>query len=148
MKRILAILVIVLAVLPWGRIVDAGMAQPRQGDVSLYERYAGRDGLTVAQIEGFRLNDSVKVDVVILQADDAQHWQSLCGEFDIRNSSGVATWTGEADNPENRVLWKGQPCCKVIASPARQTICFYRLENTIQYQSLMDYQLDLMMAEQ
>jgi len=42
----------------------------------LYDRYASRQDLTVARVDGFRLNDSTKVDVVMLVADDATSWQA------------------------------------------------------------------------
>jgi hypothetical protein len=38
------------------------------GQSSLYHRFATRSNLTVAQVVGFRLNDTVSVDVLILWA--------------------------------------------------------------------------------
>ncbi len=51
---------------------------------SLYRCYAEREDLKVAQLNGFKLNDTVRVDVIMLQADDEQAWQQLAAEFDVR----------------------------------------------------------------
>lgn len=112
------------------------------GQGRLYERYASRKDLTVAQVEGFRLNDTVKVDVLILVADDAAAWDRLREEFGIRTTEGVTSWLGVADTPSRRTRWTGRPCCKVIASHARRTLCIYRLRNHTEYDALLDYQLE------
>ena len=112
------------------------------GQGSLYGRYAPREDLTVAQVEGFRLNDTVKVDVLILVADDAAAWDRLREEFGIRTTEGVTSWLGEADNPSRRTRWIGQLCCKVIASHSRRTLCIYRLRSHTEYDALLDYQLE------
>lgn len=111
-----------------------------QGD--LYGRYAQRADLTVAQVEGFRLNDTVKVDVLILVADDAAAWERLCKEFDIRTTQGITSWIGEAENPAQRTRWTGVPCHKVIASHARRTLCIYRLRSRTDYDALLEYQIN------
>lgn len=112
----------------------------------LYRQFASREGMLVAQLEGMQLNDSVKVDVVILEADDEAHWQELCREFDIRNQSGVVSWVAEPAAPQKSIRYEGGACCKVIASPARRTICFYQLPDSIHYESLMDYRMALLEA--
>ena len=109
---------------------------------SLYERYASRQNLTVAQVSGFRLSDSVRVDVVLLVADDDDAWQQLMKEYNIRPAEGTTSWLGEADNPARRTSWTGRPVCKVIVSHARRTIAFYRLDTSVQYETLLDYQLN------
>lgn len=144
MKRFLLILILLFSMTS-AVLADANSGiGPRRDRNALYKRYAARTELTVAKVEGFKLNDTVKVDVLILVADDDAGWQKLCKEFDIRNSSGVATWTGSSDRPEVRVRWQGQACCKVIASPARKTISIYFIDGSDEYESLMDYQMNLM----
>ena len=51
--------------------------QTAQVEDALYQRYASRQELNVAQVQGFRLNDSVKIDVVLMVADDEASWQQL-----------------------------------------------------------------------
>ena len=62
MKRLLFILLLPLAFLSCSREVE---------EVPLYRQYAARQDLTVAQVKGFQLCDTVKTDVVILVADDS-----------------------------------------------------------------------------
>ena len=61
-------------------------------EAPLYQKYAERQDLTVAQVSGFYLNDTVKVDVVILVADDTATWNRLKEEFDIRADAGITSW--------------------------------------------------------
>jgi hypothetical protein len=50
----------------------------------LYRRYAGNPHLTVAYIEDFRVNDTVAVDVTTLSALDAEGWETLRKDFNIK----------------------------------------------------------------
>jgi len=114
------------------------------GQSELYRRYASRADVTVAQVSGFQLNDSVRVDVVMLTADSKSAWTQLAMEFDIRSDEGVSSWLGSIDRPAKRTRWSGRPLLRVIASPKRRTIAFYRLENETQYDALLEYQTNNM----
>ena len=144
MKYRRTIAIALLAMLYAAMPIRACAMLPQKGLTALYHRYAERTELTVAQVKGFRLNDSVRMDVVILVADDSTAWEGLCKEFDIRNQRGLATWTGVIDHPERRIRYNGGPCCRVIASPARRTICLCLLKDENDYDSLLDYQMNLM----
>ena len=111
-------------------------------ETPLYQKYAVRSDLTVAQVTGFHLNDTVKTDVVILVADDSVAWQGLKEELDIRTSEGVTTWMGNTDHPEQRVKRSERPAWRAMAVHADKTIAFYRIENDIQYEALLDYQMN------
>jgi hypothetical protein len=108
----------------------------------LYHHYAARPNLTVAQVTGFQLNDTVKTDVVILVADDTAAWNSLKQEFDIRTSEGVTSWMGDIDHPAQRVKRNVRPAWRAMAVHSDRTIAFYRVDNSLQYQALLDYQMD------
>lgn len=136
MKRTLPIIL-----LPLMMLVAACSPEPGT-DSQLYDRYRQRADLTVAQVEGFRLNDSVKVDVLILVADDAAAWDSLRQEFNIRTTEGVTSWLGTAGDPVHRIQWTDGPCCKAIASHASRTLCLYSLRDRTDYDSLLEYQID------
>lgn len=111
-------------------------------EMPLYQQYAERQDLTVAQISGFQLNDSVKVDVVILVADDTAAWSGVKQEFDIRTSEGVTSWMGNIDQPQQRVKRSERPAWRAMAVHDSLTIAFYRIENEVQYEALLDYQLE------
>lgn len=111
-------------------------------DSQLYDRYRQRTDFTAAWVEGFRLNDTVKVDVLILVADDAEAWTRLKQELDIRTTEGVTSWLGEAGNPAKRTPWTGAPCLKVLVSHAQMTVCLYHLTGKADYDALLEYQMD------
>ena len=110
--------------------------------VPLYHQYEARKDLTVAQVTGFQLCDTVKTAVVILVADDSAAWQSLKTEFDIRTSEGVTSWMGDIDHPAQRVKRNVRPAWRAMAVHSDRTIAFYRIDNSLQYQALLDYQMD------
>lgn len=115
-----------------------------ESELPLYQQYASRQDLTVAQVKGFQLNDTVKTDVVILVADDSAAWSGLKQEFDIRTSEGVTSWMGDIDEPARRVKRVVRPAWRAMAVHEEKTIAFYRIEDDTQYEALMDYQLEKM----
>ncbi len=108
----------------------------------LYQQYAAHKNLTVAQVFGFHLCDTVKTDVVILVADDSAAWQGLKEEFDIRTSEGVTSWMGDIDHPEQRVKRDIRPAWRAMAVHEEMTIAFYHIEDDIHYEALLDYQMN------
>ena len=131
MKRLFIILILLLPIV--------AMAQS-----SLYKNYASRKNLTVAQVSGFKLNESERVDVVIVVADDDAAWRQLAQELNVRGEEGAVSWLGDVKEPARRVKWKKTPVLRVVASPARRTIAFYRINTEAQYDALLDYQLNNM----
>ncbi len=136
MKRLL--LLIVLPVLLTGCRNGEGSSP----ESALYKRYASRADMTVAQVCDFRICDTVGVDVVLLQADDGEAWRRMVKEFGILDTAGVSSWLGDMENPAVRVKWEGRPVLRVTASHDRRTIGFYRLDTEIQYDAMLDYQLN------
>ncbi len=108
----------------------------------LYERYASRQELDVAQVSGFRLADSIRVDVVLIVAKNESAWQQLMKEFNVQSTEGATSWLGNVDNPGKRTWWTGKAVCKVTGSHERRTWAFYRLDTQAQYEALLDYQLN------
>lgn len=111
-------------------------------ETTLYQRYASWSDLTVARVKGFRLNDTVKVDVVILVADDSAAWAELKAEFDIRTAEGVTSWMGAIDEPARRVGRAVRPTWRAMAVHADRTVAFYRVDTEEQRQALLDYQMN------
>ena len=131
MKRLIIILMMLLPIV--------AMAQS-----DLYKRYASRQELTVAQVKGFKLSDKVRVDVVLVVADNDASWEQLKKELDIRGEEGSVSWLGELAQPAKRTKWSGKPLLRVVASHGRRTVGFYRLDTEAQYDALLDYQLNNM----
>lgn len=113
----------------------------------LYNKYSPRQDLKVAEITGFKLNDSVRVDVVMLQAESDEDWRRLTKEFGIKLTEGVESWLGEVDDPVRRTKWDNKPVLRVVASHKRHTIGFYLIENETQYDALINYQLNSMTSQ-
>ena len=112
-----------------------------ESETSLYQQYAVRPDLTVAQVSGFHLNDTVKIDVVILVADDCAAWLGLKEEFDIRTSEGVTSWLGDIDEPASRVKRNQMPLWRAMAVHDERIVAFYRVESPVQFDALREYQL-------
>ncbi len=108
----------------------------------LYQQYAARKNLTVAQVFGFQLCDTVKTDVVILVADDSTAWQGMKEEFDICTSEGITSWMGDIDDPAKRVKRSERPAWRAMAVHEDKTLAFYRIDSEEQYEALLDYQLE------
>lgn len=137
MKRIVFIILLPLLVL-------AGCSrEAKESAVSgLYRHYAERQDLKVAQVSGFKLSDTVRVDVVLMEADDEPAWQQLKQEFNIQGEEGAVSWLGETGDPAVRTQWTGAPVMRVIASLDNRTVGFYRIDNEAQYDAIVDYQLE------
>ena len=131
MKRFLFILLLLLP-----------LAAMSQGE--LYKRYASRTDLTVAQVSGFKLNENVRVDVVLVVADNDAAWKQLKKELGVKNDNGVESRLGVMAQPSQRTRWTGQTVLRVVVSHSRRNVGFYRLDNEKQYDALLDYQLEKM----
>lgn len=58
------------------------------GQVSeVYTKYAGTDGINVAFFKDYRINDSVFVDVTLLEATDSVSWTTLKKDFEVPDPS-------------------------------------------------------------
>ena len=110
-------------------------------ELPLYQRYADSKDLTVAQVKGFQIGDTLKTDVVLLVADDSAAWAELKAEFDIRTSEGVTSWMGDIDEPARRVKRTVRPAWRAMAVHADRTVAFYRIDTETQRQALLDYQM-------
>ena len=114
---------------------------------ALYKQYAPRPELSVAQVCGFSLCDTVRVDVVLLRAESDEAWQQLVEEFNLEGQEGTESWLGDTEQPAQRVKWTGAPVLRAIASHSRRTLAFYCLDNETQYDALIDYQIKEMKGE-
>lgn len=135
MKRLLHILLLLTMLAACSREVETA---------PLYRQYASRPDLTVAQVAGFQLGDTVRVDVVILVADDSAAWQGLKTEFDIRPSEGVTSWLGDIDNPARRVKRSEVPLWRAMAVHEERTLAFYRVATQAEFDALREYQMEMM----
>lgn len=136
MKRLFILL------LPLALLFSCSGKPEGEGVDALYQSYASRQELKVAKVSGLKLCDTVRIDVVLLQAEDEAAWRQMAVEFGLQDTTGTTSWLGDTADPTQRVAWDGQPVVRVIASHERQSIGLYRIENESQYDALIDYQLN------
>lgn len=76
----------------------------RNGDVSeLYLRYADTEGIDATFIRGFQVNDTLALDVTLLEATDSMGWETLISDFQVTREF----LTGENDHIITRKAKKG-----------------------------------------
>ena len=63
--------------------VAAAVLVPRMGVSDLYRRYEGNPHLDVTYLRNFPVNDTLAVDVTMLQARDDEGWDTLRADFRI-----------------------------------------------------------------
>ena len=56
---------------------------PTHAVSGVYTKYAGTDGLNVVFFKDFKVNDTVFVDVTLLQAKDSADWERLVEDFGL-----------------------------------------------------------------
>ena len=77
----LAIVLVALAVRLWPRTVPFDQCS------DVYKRYAAVDGVDATFIKDYKVNDTVFVDVTLLEAKDSVIWTTLKKDFEIPNPS-------------------------------------------------------------
>ena len=80
---ILAIVLLALAVRLWPRTVPYAQCS------DLYKRYAAIDGIDATFIKDFKVNDTLFVDVTLLEAKDSAGWATLKRDFEIQDPPPV-----------------------------------------------------------
>ena len=115
---------------------------------ALYKQYAPRPELSVAQVCGFSLCDTVRVDVVLLRAETDEAWQQLVEEFNLEGQEGTESWLGDTEQPAQRVKRSVRPAWRAMAVHADRTVAFYRIDTEEQRQALLDYQMKAIENEQ
>ena len=74
---VISLLIILLAVGGAVLVKRCPRTVPLEETSELYQRYADTEGIVASFVQGYRLNDSVRVDVTLLQATDSAAWQQL-----------------------------------------------------------------------
>ena len=77
----LAIVLVALAVRLWPRTVPFDQCS------DLYKQYANVEGIDATFIKDYKVNDTVFVDVTLLEATDSVGWATLKKDFEIPNPS-------------------------------------------------------------
>lgn len=63
-----------------------------QGEVSeYYTRYAGAHGINAAFVKDYRVNDTLRLDVTVLEVTDSAVWEQVCGELRLLTNEWIMT---------------------------------------------------------
>lgn len=87
----------------------------------IYSRYAKEEGIDAAFVKDYRVNDSVTVDVTVLEATTDSAWAVLKREYNIPEPT-----TEEKTNME-----KGSPCIAFCGLHKKDERAKYTNENTL-----------------
>lgn len=85
MKRswLITILICLLLLCGGGAVLLLPQVVPFDQCSDMYKRYADMDGVDATFIKGYKVNDTVFVDVTLLETKDTALWDSLCKDFGI-----------------------------------------------------------------
>ena len=83
MKRWILTLLMVAAVVAAAAAVFCRHILPRWQVSDLYRRYEHVDGIAASYIHNYPVNDTLTLDVTLLEATSDSGWQTLCSDFAI-----------------------------------------------------------------
>ena len=123
---------------------------PTHAVSEVYTRYADTDGLNVVFFKDYKINDTVFVDVTLLEAKDTTAWEELCKDFDIASITQFPVEFRESLTASNsyslRVIKDSTDTdCGVeysrnviIFSYPKMSMCIFHNMNYKQYNAIVD----------
>lgn len=131
----------------WHRLFPSGEAS------EVYARYAGEEGINAAYVKGYRINDSMAVDVTLLEAADSAGWARLCVDFSIPKTPDDAEklqeegydiiWTryGCADDPCKSIDETVERWVVVTISPKMRAVSVFHTTDNEQAKNIFIHNL-------
>ena len=119
-----------------------------------YSKYEGVEGVNAAFFKDFRINDSVFVDVTLLEATDSAGWGILCNDFKIPVLDSASQ--SDIDNGMDLVFTKkldGNDYSKPITdttseivvrsfSYLKKSVCIFHTKNKAEEHAVLFYNFD------
>ena len=81
MKRWITTILLALAVAAAVGVVVWRHVLPMRSVSDLYRRYEHADGIAASYIHNYHVNDTIRIDVTLLEATTDSAWQALCTDF-------------------------------------------------------------------
>lgn len=114
-----------------------------------YQTYASQPGIRAAFIKDYRINDTVRVDVTLLEAQTDSAWTMLQTNFNVpiipeeyrelvACSNSVDFWLASKDNPKDRTDTIISHNDIIVMSRQMLTICICHIENKHQAIAIMN----------
>ena len=104
----------------------------------LYKRYAAVDDIDATFIKDFKVNDTLFVDVTLLEAKDSAGWERLLNDFHLVNAIDTSAYRQphsfsismvSPKDPTKRISSPDEPFCSRVAFPYEGEIHIYSTEN-------------------
>lgn len=127
---------------------------PSQNVSDIYKRYENREGLDVSYVKKYRVNDTVFVDVTLIEAKDTSVWNSVCEDFHIPSFSKIPEEIRELYyssqvfecriDKDSAFTKESGPYIKrlFVYSRKNMTVCVFHSLNDKQYDAILDKELE------
>lgn len=119
----------------------------------IYARYENVEGVDVSFVKDFKVNDTVFVDVTILEANDSASWVSLKNDFEVPNPS--PDFQQFIDNGEDLIYVKIIPKSTAVDTSSNEypnnllaishlnrTLTVFHVKNKTELHVVMHYNFD------
>ncbi len=119
-----------------------------------YTRYAERKGITASYVKDYRINDTLRLDVTVLEVSDSVVWEQVCEELHLLTTAQLPEEYRDLyfspNGFESYVLYdtvtvNGEPCplqTVFIYTRYNRTVCIFHSVTEVQYDAIMDKEID------
>ena len=116
----------------------------------VYTRYADDESIDASFIKGYRVNDTLFVDVTLLQAKDSAGWERLLNDFHLENVIDTSAYRQphsfsisrvSKEDPTKRISNPDETFCSLVAFPFEKEIHIYSTEDDVHRIALHKYLL-------
>ena len=123
-----------------------------------YTRYAGAEGINAAFVKDYRVNDTLFLDVTVLEFTDSAVWEQTCAELGLVTTEYIMTQIPEEYRDmyfepggfesrieQNTIVENGQPRrvqTVYIYYRFEKIICIFDSVTDEQYDAIMDNEID------
>ena len=141
---VVLVVAVILAVRLWPQTLRDDECSP------LYQRYCHTPGIEASYVKGFRINDTLFVNVTLLQAKNSAGWERLLNDFHLVNAIDTNLYSQSQsfcislvskDDPTKKTGNPDEPLCSRVAFPYEREIHIYSTENDDHRTALHKYLL-------
>lgn len=120
----------------------------------IYTRYAETEGINAAYVKDYRVNDTVLVNVTMLEVSDSAVWEQVCEDLHLLTTEQIPEELRERFLSKNvfgfyieqdTVMEEGNPrYLKTVYVYTRhdRTVCVFHSVNDVQYDAIMGKKID------
>ena len=149
MKRWLITLLLVAAVATAAGVVVWRHVLPMLQVSDIYRRYEHVDGIAASYIHNYPVNDTLTLDVTLLEVSDSAVWEQVCEELDLLTMADIPEEYRERFfTPNGFMLHTEQDTVRKYGEHRRTVfICSYYNRSVCIFHSVTDEQYDAIMEK-